>query len=349
MKIIGFLSFTLALLVTQNLFAAANQIDFVNARLVKSLKKSVEQPINLYKSTAPGLAHANHLFTARVLGRLEDGGLPTYDQTAIRNEICASSAIQTAQAANPYDLTPAAIGVYKLNESVVAVQDQGLMGERLDSVLRKLSVAEANVKTRIAAEYGREMKRLLNIIHVADVIWNNASLSNFYVRPDGRLTAIDFSSAQRNPGGLDTPEKIRERRNFLAGPVQNMYEILFPKTGEANAGDAYANFVAGLAVGAGWLATNWNIATFGADGAGLFAAAASPPTGYIPGVDSELGAVAGIARAEHRPNPMAPPPVDAANMGGATGFVLDAQVLPFVTAGAGAPPWLNMTTMCAAW
>jgi hypothetical protein len=323
-------------LATSQLLVAAGPIDFNNATLVKRLKKSVENPIDLYKST--DAQHLNKLFTVRMIGRLEQGGLPSYEQTALRNEICASQKIQTANVGNAIAATPGSIGIYKLNESVVAVQDEGLMGEKLDAVLRKLSTASVVEKINIAANYALDMKRLLDAIHAADITWNNASLGNFYVRPDGSLTAVDFSAAKNSPGGVDTQDKKNERTSFLANTVRHMYDILFPAIGEANADNAYAQFIALPGVGAAWRTDDLTAVRFN----GVAAGAVLPPDAYIPGRDSELAALNGILRGEHDATGL------AANHG-ANGFVLHPDVVPLVAAAPGAPAWANLTVMCAGW
>lgn len=315
---------------------AAGPINFGQSTIVKRLKRSVENPIDLYKST--NAQHNNKLFTVRVISRLEQGGLPASEQAALRNEICASQKIQTANNANTFTQTPGAFGIYKYNESIVAVHDQGLMGERLDAVLRKLSAADVAAKVAIAASYALDMKRVLNSIHAADVTWNNLSLGNFYVRPDGSLTAVDFSAAKNSPGGVDTQDKKNERMNFLAHVVRGMYDILFPVTGDANAGDAYARFIALVGVTANWRTLDLTAVNFN----GVAAGAVSPPTAYLPGVDSEINALTGILRAEH----------DATGLlanHGANGFVTHPDVIALLQAVVGAPAWADLNAACLAW
>ncbi len=332
-----------ALTASPLVFAAPGPIDIGGSTLIKRLKRSIENPIDLYKSVS-GDDHNDHLFTVRVISRLEPNGtLAQFSQAAVRNEICAASKIQAANVGNAYSVTPGAFAIQEFQGNIVAVQDAGLMGERLDSVLRKLSSSDNASKVAIAASYAGEMVRVLVAIHAGDVTWNNASLSNFYVQPDGTLTAIDFSTAKNSPGGVDTQDKKDERLSLLANAVLPMYEILFAKTGDANPGDAQAEFIALAGVGNAWRAQDWTDGNFN----GAVAAGAAAPT-YLPAQDALLAAEVNIARAEHRPA-AGVPPADAANMGDATGFALPTQLLPLVLAAVGAPPWTNLTTMCAGW
>ncbi|HXW60813.1 MAG TPA: hypothetical protein VEK06_04660 [Myxococcota bacterium] len=353
--------YSIAILVIMALFSElvlAVPINFGAANLIKALNRSIDRPILLYQSTDPGHAAPNQLFTTQTIARLEQGGVPPSDFETLRNEICANFRIQTTAsgAGTAFNATPGAIGIYLHNDSIVEVYDDALMGERLDSVLRKLKDADVATKIAQAAAYARQMAVALDQIHGADITWNNASLNNFYVRPDGSVTAIDFSAAKNSPGGMDTPDKKNERMNFLANTVRKMYEILFPTPGQANAADAYGEFTALLnpAVAAlgipSWIRLDLTQANFTTGANPAVPAVALPPT-YIPGVDGLITALAldGILRAAHTPAAGAGATV-AANMGAATGFVLDAAVVPYVVNPVpGGPAFTNLTDICAAW
>lgn len=333
----------LLMLIIPQFVNAAGPIVPAATVFLKRLKRSVENPIDLIQST--DAEHADTLFTTRVISRLQESTLSAFDQTAVRNEICASSKIQATNAANSYEQTPAAIGIYLYEDNIVAIHDRGLMGERLDSVLHKLKFADDAVKDAYANSYVKEITRVIDAIHASDVTWNNVSLGNFYVQPDGTLTAIDLSAAKSSGAGGDGQDRKVERLNVVANVIRPLFEILFTKGDNPNPADGHAKFIALAGVGAGWRAIDWTQVNWNIISAGVAAAAA--PT-YLPAMDGLHGTLVNIARAQH--NPAAGAGLTAAaNMGDATGFVLDAAVLPFIVAPAGAAPWTNLTTMCAGW
>lgn len=326
----------------QLVVGAPGPIDVSASFLIKRLNKSIHYPLDIYRSpNAVGVDHDDKIFTTRVISRLEHDGLPSYDQTAIRNEICASQKIQTANMADTFAMTPGAFGFYKDKESIVAVYDDGLAGEPLDSVLRKLRYNDDASKIAIAASYALEMVRLLNAIHAADITWNNLSLSNFYVRLDGSLTAIDFTMAKNSPGGLDTQDKKNERLDFLAQVVRTMYEIIFPVKGNTGAEVAYNAFTTLANVTANWQTIDWTNAAFNNVATG----AATPPT-YIPGIDGalqgDIGIAGGVLRANHDASGLAP-------NHGINGFVAHPDVVNLLRAAPGAPAWADLVTACTNW
>lgn len=341
MKKYAVLYMCLSLFLTQSIWAAG-PINFNNATFLKRIKKSIDYPIDLYQSTDP--QHANKLFTARVIMRLEQGGVPPGEQASLRNEICANQKIQTANAANLFAQTPGAFGFYKHNESIVAIQDQGLLGEPLNSVLYKLQASNPTSKRAVARKYTGLMRDEMNKIHAADITWNNASLSNFYVLPDGTLTAIDFSSAKNSPGGADTQDKINERLNFLANVVKKMYEILFPSDGANPGANAYDEFSGATGLNnPNWRTANWNQANF--NGINPGSAVLIP---YTPAVDVLIRSIinppgaGGVLRADH----------DAIGLAlnhGVNGFVAHPDVIQLLQAAPGAPAWADLIALCAQW
>lgn len=329
----------------------AGPLDIDNARPIKALNRSVDRPITLYQSIdAVNFAPPNNVFTTQTLARLGLGGIAASELSLVRNEICASSKIQAVAAAagTSFGETPGPIGIYLANDQILAVYDNALQGERLDAVLRKLKNSPDALKKAEAAAYAKEMVRVLNAIHDGGVTWNNVNLSDFYVRPEGILTAVNFSAAKESAAAnQDSLDKKNERMNLIANAIRPMYEILFPIVGQANPGAASAEFLdlAGITVGlpAKWFATDWTRANFTGIGAG-----AALPT-YEPGVEGAQPPRAGVLRAAHAPTPNPGALVGAANMGAATGFVLDYKIVPFVPSPSGVPPTTNLVTMCANW
>ena len=207
-------------------------------QFVKRLNHSAEFPIDLYRST--NAEHTNFLFTARTLFRLGPQGLSDYEQKRVRNEICASDKIYRlpANIALPQNLMPGSMGVYQLDDQIVSVADTALAGERFDAVLRKLSKEGPAIKAAWAKYYAVAMTKNLENIHAADVIWGNISPRNFYVRPDGKLHAYDFSEAS-SPVGAPALQlaKDAEFDNFVKTGLYEMYRLLFP-----NRNDAYTEY-----------------------------------------------------------------------------------------------------------
>lgn len=208
--------------------------------------------------------------------------------------------------------TPGAMGFYKFQDTIIAIHPKELMGEPLSVVLRKLKNADADVKKRIASYYFHEMIRVLKDTQGADIIWNNDSLSNFYVQLDGHLTGLDFSAGKKDPtpNNLDSAAKIKEREVFLTQLVLPMFNILFPEVGEGNAAATSAHNifieVINPAPGPGGL-PNWQDNAANYSYAGFFnlglvpqfqsLSSANPP--YKPGIDRVLDGIEGIARADH--------------------------------------------------
>lgn len=257
----------LALLAVQNVFGAA--IDFGNANLLKRIKTSFDSPVDLYQSTLGGAAHQNKIFTARTLLRLG----PTvgeYEYKAIRNEICASHFIYLTANNNALDISqmPGSMGVYLLNDRVVSVADTGMIGEPLDSVLRKLSNEPAETKVFAARYYAVAMTAALEAIHEADVLWNNVSLRNFIVRPDGTLYAKDFSEATKAVGAPPAiaTAKQADWKELVVNTINQMYHLLFPTDAVRARAEYLALVNAAGAVGAANIRTHaWDQAAFVAE------------------------------------------------------------------------------------
>src|SRR5262245_55693927 len=112
MKKYYLLYLSLAILLAQELFA--EPIDFTQATLVRRIRRSMEYPIDLYRSTLAG-AHQNKVFTARTMFRLS-AVIDEYQQKILRNETCASFFIYEANDAINTLLMPASMGIYKLGE-----------------------------------------------------------------------------------------------------------------------------------------------------------------------------------------------------------------------------------------
>lgn len=316
LAIAGFLSVTMM---------AAGPIVFNNATLIKQLNHNVDNPVFLFKSTDP--QHNNKAFTARVIARLDADGLPLLEQSSVRDEICANSKIQAANAASAFSATPGAFGFYLYHDAIVAIYDKALLGKPLSSVLNELKNVDDTHKRLIANDYVAQLRDLLGQIHNAGILWNNEFLSNIYVRPDGTLTGVDFSMATMDPAGnaVDSTAKQKERKNFMLKIVKPMYRRLFrpagnPATGDADRAFQNINNIQGVA---NWRTTpaNFTNAVFSMLGN------PSPALRYLPGVDAAVGDIANITRAEHAST--------QANNGaaaflGANGFALDDAVRQLV-------------------
>lgn len=228
----------LALVTSQLTLAAPLPIEFGTVggvTYVKRLNNSAEFPIELFKSTTSNVNNntRNRYFGARTMARLGTDGLSTEDQKRVRNEVCASDRIysqHTALGADEGKLLPGSMGVYLNDDAVISVSDTGIAGERLDSVLRKLSNADSEFKVAAAKYYAVAMTKTLELIHDANVLWNNIELRNFYVRPDGGLYGVDFSEAKLSAAQA---EKDKEFDDFTTNTVQSMYRLLFPQGDEA--------------------------------------------------------------------------------------------------------------------
>jgi hypothetical protein len=173
--------------------------------------------------------------------RLGPAGLDANDQKLLRNEICASNSIYESGVARALDLNkhPGSWGVYKKGRDIVSVADIGMAGKPLNQVLRELSKQPDADKVAIAKYFAVAMTRNLEVIHAGDVIWNNLDLSNFYVRPDGGTHAYDFTESKE---AANQAAKDAEFNALVAGPVLDMYRILFPIGDEAI--DKFAELVA---------------------------------------------------------------------------------------------------------
>lgn len=328
---------------------AAVPIDFDQATNMKQVNRSVEYPISLWISYEPAHSGGKN-FSERVIARLGHDGLPLFRQKALRNEICASFRLQSNNPRFSFDAIPAAIGIYKHHENIVAIHGKGFAGEKLTSVLMKYKYSDLTSKIKLAASFAAGMRRLILLIHASDIIWNNANLSNFYVQPNGSLMAYDMSAAKNDPGGMDTPLKIKERNEIVDHALRHMYDILLPSTesGRANAGVANKAFTDLAGIGDNWQNTPMTQATF------RRIAVPSPQRSvYRPAsIDPVTDNATTLLRNEHGPTAGTPGSATiAANMGGNTGFVLDAAVMPFFTAPVGNPPVVptNLITLCNNW
>lgn len=328
---------------------AAVPINFEKAQNMKQVNRSVEYPIFVWFSSDPAYSDDN-FFSERVIARLGHDGLPLFKQKFIRNEICASFRLQTNNPGLSFDDVPAAMGIYEHNGNIVAIHGKGFAGEKLTSVLMKFKYSDLTSKVNIAASFAAEMRRLIVLIHASDIIWNNANLSNFYVQPNGSLMAYDMSAAKNDPGGMDTPLKIKERNEFVDHVLRRMYDILFPskESGQANADNAYGQFKSLAGIGDNWQNTPMTQANFN-----MIAQASAVSSVYRPAsIDPFTDLSTTLLRNEHGPAAGTPGSATiAANMGGNTGFVLDAAVMPFFTAPVGNPPVVptNLITLCNNW
>lgn len=199
------------------------------ARLLEVLKKSYENPVYLFESYVnPAVDHNNKIFTARVLTRLNGASISPYEQKLIRNEICASYKLFTG-AANPF---AGSFGIYKYNNSIVAVTDNALAGKPLSVVLRELSNLPTLSKQFIAKYYAVDMIKVIASIDSKNLIWNNLDLHHFYVKPNGRLYAYDFSQAIFDPA-TRVQDKQDQINKLVLEVWPHMYSLLFPYPNDA--------------------------------------------------------------------------------------------------------------------
>ncbi len=238
----------LVVLAADVVLGAVGRIVWNDTTHIKRLNYSPALPIDLYQSTNAAGGHENKFFGARTLYRLGGGpALSEYEQKKLRNEICASNLMYSVAANNAAADIPGSLGVYLHEDRILSVSDTGITGERLDSVLRKLSRENNATKVAIARYYATAMVRNLVLIHAGGITWNSLDLRNFYTRPNGGLYAVDFSEAKLAAAGTQDAEF----RDFGTRVLRDMYMILFPNPGEAML--AYRNFA-----GAAPLTVAWN-------------------------------------------------------------------------------------------
>lgn len=372
MKNFSILFMIFALFAAEWAWSAPGPINFNNTRFIRHLKKSFDYPIDLLQST-DAADHGNKYFTVRTLHRLGPEGLAEYDQKALRNEICASWFIYE-EATNRNLATkwmPGSMGVYLQDESVVAVADDGLIGEPLDSVLRKLRDEPETVKAFAAKYYAVAMTKALETIHRAGIIWNNAHLRNFYVRPEGTLYPVDFSEAEK-PAVADLPAReAAEWKNFVVNTVAHMYQLLFTRD---KAQAIFLQLLNGTGVKLNWRIHPWNEAAFIAELVAALPAAvnntpAVPMTGGLGGgynndatnflerqnhipYKPSLGIVNNIDKLNHT---SAQDNNGQANFAGEFNFALDPAVRALVLQPNGAaydgliPAIVGETGMCNTW
>lgn len=206
---------------------AAGPIVWDNTVFIKTLRPGID----LYMSTNG--EHPNRYFTERTLF-YQGEELDNLDlQKKTRNEICASDAIFRQADNQPLDASflPGSMGIYKHGDEIAAIADTGLAGEPLSLVINKLSKLPVTSKEVIARYYAVNMAQIIKEIHRANILWNNVDLANFYVRPDGKLYAFDFSMAKRAMGApaAIVAAKADEVKKLIAGPLLELYNKLFAR------------------------------------------------------------------------------------------------------------------------
>lgn len=238
---------------------AASEIQTNEFEHILRVNRSKENPVDLMRSSKAAAAndHGSHFFTLKTMLRVGPEPLSDFDKKQIRNEICASSEILRQNAALADEFMPGSLGAYLHNQSVVFLHPIGLAGERLDSVLTKLSSLTVAEREAAAQFFAVAMTYQLQIIHGANVIWNNAELRNFYVDREGYVHAFDFSEATK-PVALQAAKDL-EFKKFFVNILFSMFQLLFPNDDEAEI--AFENFITLLAAqavsGQNVTVTNW--------------------------------------------------------------------------------------------
>lgn len=345
---------TLALVFANVVIGAVGPINWGNTTHVKRLNYSPALPIDLFQSTDGAGGHENKYFAARTLYRLGPGpapaGLSEYEQKKLRNEICASERMYVA-APNAAALDiPGSLGVYLHEDRVVSVSDTGITGERLDSVLRKLSRENTATKTAVANYYATAMVRNLVLIHAGNVIWNNVDLRNFYTRPNGGLYAVDFSEARATTAdAAGAAAKATEIKDFATRVLRDMYLILFPTPAEATT--AYETFT-----DPNPRATAWDQAAIIARLQAVLAGANQNETLLTSGLNGDFAANA-LAYLNHQQNIPSVPVVafpsivktdHAANVADQM-IYSNVAIGPFVSLLAGVAVGADKAALCAGW
>lgn len=358
---------------SQILMAAA-PIDFTNATLIRRLKTSFDNPIDLYQSTiGTGADHDNKFFTARTLLRLVPGPLSAYDQKSLRNEICVSSRIYAVAAAPDIG----SLALYKRGQSVVSIADTGLAGRPFETVLRELSEQPLPAKVFIAKYYAVNMALILSKLDAQNIIWNAIDTRNFYVRPNGHLSAYNFGDAYSD-ALTRVADKQNQLKTFMTETLQKMYHLLFPNPAEAAAQytalvtqtrgtDGQAAADADVARGFNWTMNDikavianslgvaaWNanpLVTFGGGLLGVFGDTAAMVVGF------DLNALNFLNRSNHKPIMFSMPSnIEPANHEafvagnrGANGFGIDDAVRALLIDPATGAAYVDLPTLCAGW
>lgn len=225
MKLNLFIKISLAGLVASQVSFAAGPIIWTDTTFIK---KNISSNVDLLMST--NAEHDGQYFTARTLFFLGDEVNNLSLQKQVRNEICASDAIFREASNRLLDASflPGSMGVYNHYGEIKAISDTGLTGKSLSIVLRELSKLPEDKKIPKAIYYAVNMAQIIIEIHRAGILWNDFDIGNFYVRPDGKLYAYDFSFAKKaSNGAAGTAEKNVEIRKFVLGPILQMYNQMF--------------------------------------------------------------------------------------------------------------------------